>query len=189
MQKPVDLDHLATHLRKFLTVRSSAPLHEKRVADLMVPLDAYRSLGEDRSVREALELLYGNSTNTLHGSVSEGMYRSIVIRRTDGSYRGVLRYTDLLDQLIPRMFWDGAHGPFYTGMFLAQCKVFGNVRVGDLEGLDEQIAVAAEAPLMQALVLMREARLCNMPVKRSGQVVGLLRDRDLFLLVCQNILL
>ena len=85
----------------------------------------------------------------------------------------------------PEALMDSPYSSYFTGMFLAQCKVLGNRSVEDFIDEEQLITISEKTPLMEALVLMVHNRLINLPVLRDGKVVGVLRDRDLFLeIVC-----
>ncbi|OGR12484.1 MAG: hypothetical protein A2341_19795 [Deltaproteobacteria bacterium RIFOXYB12_FULL_58_9] len=62
-------------------------------------------------------------------------------------------------------------------MFAGQCKMIGKQTVHDLVG--NQPALDIDAPLMEAVHLMVENNLINLPILDKGELVGMLRDNDL----------
>jgi DNA-binding response OmpR family regulator len=180
LQKPVDIDYLAQRINHLLTVRRSIPLKEKTVSELMVPVDSYLGIYADEKVFSALKLLRDSMHTPVRGKVTETGHRSILVKNREENVVGLLRMVDILRMAAPEWMFDASYRSFFTGMFLAQCKVFGELVVGDFLNVEEFISITEKTPLIEASVLMAERRLINLPVLRDGRVVGILRDKDLF---------
>lgn len=188
LQKPVEPDVLAARMRAILARESHAPLRERSVAELMVPAASYRRIRAEASVKEALALLKTTAGANVTGRPTEKGHRSILVVDRSGRLVGVLRGIDVLEMLEPAYLRDSPYAGGYTGMFLARCKVFGDRPVGDFLDPDSLVAITESTPLMEALALMTKNRLINLPVLRGEEVVGVLRDRDLFLEVVRLVL-
>ncbi len=180
LQKPVDIDQLADKIRRLLNVKFAKPLVERTVKDLMVRVDSYRKIYADQTISEALEALRTSLDAPVSGKVTEMGHRSVVVLDRDEKVVGLLRMVDVIGMSVPEWMFDDPYRSFYTGMFLAQCKVIGDRIVGDYFDKEEMIAIHEHTPLIEAAVNMAEHRLINLPVLRGGEVVGILRDKDLF---------
>ena len=180
LNKPADIDHLGNRLRSLVATGQSAP-REKGIADLMVPASAYQRAYEDESVQHVIEVLTQSLFHTAPGKVTERGRRTVLVYSRGGNFLGCIRLNDILDLLIPPS-WKEAFVPFEPGMFLARCKLIGNVTAGEMLG--EQRFVDVEAPLMEAVQLMVVDSLINIPVLKEGNLVGILTDRNLLLEIC-----
>lgn len=184
VQKPVDLEQLAARIPRLLARERPRPLREKTIAALMRPLEAYQRLYADQSVSEAaavLAALYGPATA---GPVPAGHRALLVYDRRD-RFQGLVRIDDIVRMVLPEYLERSPYASFFTGMFLAQCKVIGKRPVGDL--LPPQVTVDLDAPLLEAVHLISSHRVINLPVMQGGRPVGILRDLDLFLEIAANI--
>jgi DNA-binding response OmpR family regulator len=180
LNKPADIDHIGNRLRSLVATGQSAP-REKSIADLMVPASAYHRVYEDEPVQRVIEVLTQSLFHTAPGKVTERGRRSVLVYSRAGNFLGCIRLNDILDLLIPPS-WKEAFVPFEPGMFLARCKLIGNVTAGEMLG--EQRFVDVEAPLMEAVQLMVVDSLINIPVLKEGNLVGILTDRNLLLEIC-----
>lgn len=184
LAKPIDVDALAARLRDLLE-RGRAPLlSERTVAELMVPALAYRRVYEDEPVAavigELLEALAAPASSELH---APGQRAVLVFDRAD-HFAGFVRIEDVLRALVPRPMLGSPYASFLTGMFLAQCKLLGRERAGDL--IEDELRIACDAPLLEAVHVLVTERVTSLPVVGAGQVVGVLRDRDVFLEVART---
>ena len=181
MQKPVDIDFLATKVRKILSHHEDQrAMRERSVTDLMIPAESYKILYADQTIKEALVLLRESLHSPVAGKVTEVGHRSVLVKERDESLVAVVRVLDILHMASPFWLIDSPYGSYYTGMFLAQCKTFGEARLGSFIDVDELTVIAEDTPLMEAVVIMARERLINLPVMRDGKIVGMLRDKDLF---------
>ncbi len=178
--KPADIDHLGNRIRSLVATSPAAP-REKSIAELMVPASAYQRVYEDDSVQRVIDVLTQSLFHTVPGKLTERGRRTVLVYSRGNSFLGCIRLNDILDLLIPPS-WKEAYVPFQNGMFLARCKLLGNVTAGEILG--EQRFVDVEAPLMEAVQLMVVDSLINIPVLREGNLVGILTDRNLLLEIC-----
>ncbi len=178
VHKPTDWNLLADRLRRFAEPGTAAP-SEKTIAELMVSPATYDRVYEDDPVRKVIQTL----TEALFGTGSTQRnakaHRSVLVYGRDETFLGLIRLNDVLAWLVSGIY-PGA--PPEPGVFLARCRLLGSGTAGDLIG--EQTFVEADAPLVEAVQLMVDNNLINIPVLRQGQLVGVLTDRDLLLETC-----
>ena len=174
IQKPVEMDQLATRIRALLEQKGSLPLREPRIAELMAAPEFYPKLTSDQHVSDAIRILWGAFTNP------KAAFRVRSARVYDQAERflGLIRFSDLLEAALPLMLGDSPYSTYFTGMFLAQCKVLGNLRISEFcTGM--RIYVGEDTPLMEAVHIMVEHHLITLPVLRDGELVGILRETDI----------
>lgn len=177
VQKPVDLDYLAGHLRILLAGGTPSPLRERTLGDLMVPLDSYPRLRPDQTLREAVAVLRAALVQPVASRDEERGHRSALVFSEDGKFVGMVRLRDVLEAALPEVLRDSPYASYFTGMFLAQAKVIGGLLVEDLCSTSPQVDLGA--PLMEALSLVVDHGVINLPVMDKGRLVGVVRDKDL----------
>jgi CBS domain-containing protein len=186
LQKPVNVEKLAQHVRRLLAKGGRRPLRERPVAELMVPIDSYRRVDEEDPVGTAIEAMQETIIAPSPGKVADHGHRSILVYRGGKKFVGLIRILDLIRVVIPPYLRDSEYASFFTGMFLAQCKTLGALRIGSL--IDRDLpAIDPDTPLMEALHLMASRKLINLPVLRDGELVGILRDKDLLLEIANSV--
>ncbi len=184
LQKPIDVDLLADRARLLLTQSTErVPLKERTISEIMVPPSVYPKINADEPVIAALTALWSSFKEPAAGGPWHGEVRSALVYDRNDRFLTIIRFTDLLNLLLPPFLRDSPYTTFFTGMFLAQCKVIGNRKIEELVG--EPIVVDMDAPIMEAVHLMIAHRLINLPVVRSGELVGILRARDIVLEVAR----
>ena len=180
LQKPMEIDVLVARIHQAHVHGHSGALRERTVAELMVPPDCYRRLHLDQPVADAVEAL--KSTFFAPADASDQArerLRSVLVFDRDERFVGILRFPDLLKLVLPPFFTNLPYTSYFTGMFLAQCKLIGIRRIADL--LDEPVSVLEDAPLIEAVHLMVIHHLVNLPVLRDGRLVGIIREKDIIL--------
>ena len=177
VRKPVDIDQLSCRLRALLQRGAREQLRERTVAELMVPASAYRRVREDQRFREVLRELKVSLAQIFTGELTEQGHRSVLVYDRDDRFLGVLTLGDLLAHVLPPALRGSPYASYLTGMFIAQCKLLGDAPVSEL--LERRRSIDRATPLMEALDLMVGERLINLPVVEDGELVGVLRDKDL----------
>ncbi len=185
LQKPVDLDLLAIKIKALLDRGHKPVLREKTVAELMVSPEAYPRLNLSDSVSKALQALKLAFFEPVEKGEQTGQVRSALVYDKNNKFYGIIRFNDLLRLLIPPYLMESPYSSFFTGMFLAQCKVFGSQTVEDLVG--KKVFVDPETPLMEAVYLMVRYNSINLPVMKADELVGILRGRDVILDLANNL--
>ena len=184
LQKPMDVEELAGKIRTLLEHRAAVPLREKTIKELMISPTRYPRLYDDQAAAQALQIM----TRALRGKAVDGQeprLRSILVYDRKERFLGILRFSDMLRLVLPEFLEKSPYSSYFTGMFLAQCKVIGNRSVGELLGTS--VSVEVHAPLIQAVHLMLQNRLVNLPVVDQKQLVGVIREVDVILEMGQDI--
>lgn len=181
LQKPVDMDRLAARILHLVATESWGRnrLVERTIAELMVSPSLYPRLYGDQSVAEAFDTITGVFFGQENGDVAAHGLRSALVFDRAEIFLGMLRFNNLLRLVLPDFLESSPYASFFTGMFLAQCKVIGSRRFIDI--MDEPVTVAVDAPLLHAVHLMVSGRQISLPVMDQGRLVGILRDRAVVL--------
>jgi len=179
IQKPVDMDLLVGQIRRFLVWGKKETLREHTIAELMVSPDYYPKLYIDEPVSTALEKVKEAFFPTDAGRIKVPKIRSALVYDQQDNFLGLIRFQDLLKLVLPDFLEDSPYSSFFTGMFLAQCKMISQKSVSEL--MDELVSVNIEVPLMEAVHLMVQHHLVTLPVMREGKLAGILRERDIIL--------
>jgi two-component system response regulator (stage 0 sporulation protein F) len=180
LQKPIDMDQLGDRIRDLLERGiEHEPLRERTISELMVSPSLYPRLSADKSVADAVRALREIFCKLIPEGSGPGEVRSALVYGQDDKFIGIIRFHNLLRSLLPPYIGDSPYATFFTGMFLAQCKVLGNRTIEEL--VSDQVTVDVDAPLMEAVHLLVEHHLINLPVMRDDELVGILRGRDIIL--------
>jgi CheY-like chemotaxis protein len=185
LQKPFDVDVLGRRIRSLLEQGPARrPLKERTIAELMVSPSTYPHIMVDRPVVTALEVLQRAFSESADKDRRSGEVRSALVYGQNSKFLGIIRFNDLLTLLLPPFLGESPYTTYFTGMFLAQCKVLGNRSITELVG--DPVVVDVDAPLMEAIHLMVRHHLINLPVVRAEELVGILRGRDIILEVARS---
>ncbi len=186
LQKPVDIELLVARLHHAHEHGHREVLRERTIAELMVPPDWYRRLYVDQPVADAVDALKDTFfAPREHPDATQERLRSVLIFDRSDRFVGILRFPDLLKLVLPPFFTNLPYTSYYTGMFLAQCKLIGNRQIAEL--LEEPVSIAEDAPLIEAVHLMVIHHLINLPVMRAGHLVGIIREKDIILEIAARI--
>lgn len=177
VQKPVDMHDLGNRIRSIVAEGGKAPLREKTIAELMVPISRYLRVYVSQSLREIVQVLADSMGRTTDAGDDRGKRMLLVFDGRD-NFIGMIRAEDIVRVMIPRFLLDSPYSSYFTGMFLAQSKVVGTLQIGEI--VRGHSGVDIEAPLMEALHMMVSENLSHLPVTQKGQLVGILRPEDLF---------
>jgi CheY-like chemotaxis protein len=185
LQKPVDIDQLAVRIRAMLVRGEKAILRESTIRDLMVSPSLYPRVYVDEPVSAMLKALSKAFFQPVPDGIRTGQVRSVLAYDRSENFLGIIRFNDLLKLLLPPFLEQSPYASFFTGMFLAQCKVLGNRSIQEL--VEDQVSIHASVPLMEAVSLMVRHHLINLPVFEKGALVGILRARDIMLEIERNL--
>lgn len=186
LHKPVDVDLLAARIHHAHSHGRREVLREATIAELMVPPDGYRRLYVDQPVTEALDALRAAlfPPAGVAETVQERL-RSVLVFDRQERFVGILRFPDLLKLVLPSFFTSLPYTSYFTGMFLAQCKLVGKRRIADL--LEDPVSVREDAPLIEAVHLMVIHHVVNLPVMRGNDLVGIIREKDIIVEIAGKI--
>lgn len=183
LQKPVDVDELAGRIRSLLERGAAKPLDEPTIAELMVSPSGYPRLYIDEPVTKALSALRDAFFKPVMEGGVPGQVRSALVYDRNEELVGLIRFTDLLKLVLPPFLETSEYTSYFTGMFLAQCKMVSNRSLSEI--VEERVTVDVRAPLMEAIHLMARHHLINLPVMREKRLVGILRERDIILQIAR----
>jgi CBS domain-containing protein len=155
---------------------------EKKVKDLMIPLEDYPHIPYWFTLRQAMAMVREASLRS-GGSFEP---RSVLVFDEKYQLLGILTLRDILKGLEPRFLKESGLVKADPGLTVLWGDFFG-------PGLKEQaqkpvsevmspirVTVNAEAPLAKALALMIREQVGMMPVLQDHKVAGMVRLTDLF---------
>lgn len=178
LHKPVDVELLASHIRRLLT-KGGAPLRERTIAELMVPAASYAKVYDDEPLSVAVEKLRDAFFRRVAGRVTEIGHRSVLVFDRKERFVGILHVHDVVGAVVPSYQRGSPYSSAFTGLFLANAKMLGRLKAGDLA--DDTAPIDVDTPLMGAAEIILSRRTINLPVARGAELVGVLRDKDLLL--------
>jgi FixJ family two-component response regulator len=179
IQKPVDMDQLGDRIRNLLEEGRDQPLREPTIEELMASPSLYPRVYVDEEMSSVLKTIRAAYLKAVPEGFLPGQVRSALVYDRDEKFVGMVRFSDLLKLILPSFLSESPYATFFTGMFLAQCKVAGKRQIKEL--VRKQVFIDIKAPLMEAIHLLVEHKLINLPVTSNGELVGILRGRDIIL--------
>lgn len=167
----------------------------KRVVDLMLPLEDYAVVDQDKTVFDALKALEASQEKLPPGRQP---HRAILVKNRRGEIVGKLHHFAFLRALVPERKAMGALAlldragvaddlressmrtlDLLTSDLMDVCERARNVQVGDVYS-PTTVSVEADAPLTDAIVIFLRHQTLSLLVKRGDRTVGILRLSDLF---------
>jgi DNA-binding response OmpR family regulator len=190
LSKPCDIDILAAKITDaYQQMKAAGVAEEKRVMDVMVPLEDYTTMKGNRTIGEAILKLKESFTSKVSTSrIMETGHRSILILDENSEVEGILSIRDLLKGIMPAylsaskpsMADSIQYSPmFWSGMFTSEVKALAKKEVRDLMS-PAPLTLDGESNLMEAAHIMVTNRLRRLVVLTSGKVAGVIREQDLF---------
>lgn len=184
LQKPIDMEQLAKRIRTLLGRDIKKPMRERTITELMAPPSRYPRLYVDEPVSDAIARLREAFYQPVVEGVQAGQVRSALVYDRSEKFVGLVRFVDMLKLVLPPFLEDSPYTTFFTGMFMAQCKLIGRRNIHEL--MDELVSVEIHDPIMKAIHLMVHHHLINLPVMDEGELVGILRERDIILEIAEG---
>jgi len=153
---------------------------ERKVRDLMIPLEDYDSIYADKSVRDAYELM------------AKTGHHAILVLDENNEPIGQLSYRDALIALEPK-YSAGKWGHsgltpqafenypvfYYEGEFSGQCKAQLKKSVKEVMSLFP-VSIDKDATLSEAVHVMMAKNIGRMPVVSGGKFMGMIRLVEIF---------
>lgn len=184
LEKPVNIDELAARMRRLIHGDETQGAAEHSIAELMLPATLYTTVRYDATVSDMVDHLrhtYFESS----GMEFRSRFRSAIVVDDKGAFRGMIHFSDLLKLLHPWYLEDSDHSGLFTGMFLAQCRSIADRSVREI--MEEPVTIDVDAPLIEAVHLMVEHHLINLPVLQNEKLVGIIREKDIVLEIANNL--
>jgi CheY-like chemotaxis protein len=191
LSKPCDIDLLAGKITDAFnhTLTDFVPGKEKAIADVMIPIDDYTILTGKNTVQDAIEKLKESFSAKISTSrIMETGHRSLLVLDERGNIEGILTIIDLLSAIMPAylsapkpsMADSMSYSPmFWTGMFTRAVKEMAPAKIGAIMS-PAPLTIDADANLMEAAHMMIHHGARRLAVEKGGEVVGVIREQDLF---------
>ncbi len=190
LAKPCDIDILAAKITDACQQTNvEGVAEEKKVMDVMIPLEDYTTMKGNQTVGEAILKLKESFASKISTSrIMETGHRSILILNDNGEVEGTLSIRDLLKALMPAYL--GASKPstadsiqyspmFWSGMFTSEIKTLAKTEIKDLMS-PAPLTIDGESNLMEAAHIMVTNRIRRLVVLTAGKLAGVIREQDLF---------
>ena len=196
--KPCAIDLLSAKIiHAHERVKAGGPLEEKKVKDVMIPITDYSTLGEDSTIKEAIEKLESSFfSRETTSRIMETGHRSILVFDDKDRVQGILAIADLLEGIMPAylsaakpsMADSMQYSPmFWSGLFTTQAKSLVNKRVRDVMS-EAPLKIDENTNLMEIANLIYTEKQRRVAVTRQGKVVGVVREQELFFEMAKIIL-
>jgi len=191
LSKPCDIDILAARIADAGKSRTSAGGQpaEPAVGDVMIPLGEYTTITENQSVAEGIAALKASfSPRARTSRILEIGHRSLLVFGAKGKIKGILTIVDLLEAILPAYLTAPKpstadslqYSPmFWSGMFTREAHQLASTPVTELMS-PAPPTIDARANLMEAAHRIVNERCRRLIVEQNGQLVGVLREQDLF---------
>jgi DNA-binding response OmpR family regulator len=190
LAKPCDIDMLAGKISDAARhAKGAGPPEEKRVMDVMIPLEHYTTLGGETTVRDAMQELKASFTSRLSTSrIMETGHRSILVLDPGGHVRGTVSIRDLLRGILPAylsapkpsMADSVQYSPmFWKGMFTREVRALAHKKIKDIMS-PAPLQIDGSSNLMEAAYLMVTHGVRRLVVVDGKSVIGIIREQDLF---------
>jgi len=191
LSKPCDIDLLAGKITDAFnhTTTDFVPGKEKTIADVMVPIDDYTILRGENTVQDAVEKLKESfSAKVSTSRIMETGHRSLLVIDERGNIEGILTIIDLLAAIMPAylsapkpsMADSMSYSPmFWTGMFTRAVKEMAPAKIKVIMS-PAPLTIDGDANLMEAAHMMIHHGARRLAVEKGGEVVGVIREQDLF---------
>jgi CheY-like chemotaxis protein len=190
LNKPCDIDILASRIKKAHGFERADQIEpENKVREVMIPREDYTEVSSDTLVQDAIvELRDSFSAKTASNSIMETGHRSMLVTDSADKVVGILTILDLLRALMPSYF--NAPKPFladsiqyspmfWEGMFTREVKALAKRSIGEFMSPTPPM-IDVDANLMLAAYTMIQKLARRLLVTAEEEVVGVIREQDLF---------
>jgi CheY-like chemotaxis protein len=197
LNKPCDIDILDSKIKEAYAAVHKGLKEEKKVKDIMIPIEDYTTIDADSTIKEGIERLKKSfDTITSSSRIMETGHRSIVVFDRKGEMVGILSISDLIRSLQPpyllapkpSMADSIEYSPmFWTGLFTSQAKALVNKKIRDVMS-EAPLSVDENTNLMEIANLIFMEQVRRIAVTHKGKVVGVVREQELFFEIARIIL-
>ena len=189
LNKPCDMDLLASKIEDAFNATRKGRKEEKRAGDIMIPIEEYTTIRPESTIREGIEALKQSFENAVSTSrIMETGHRSILVFDHQENLVGILSILDLIRVVRPAYL--SAPKPsmadsmqystmFWSGLFTTQTKTLVSKRIEDVMS-EAPLKVDEDANLMEVANLLYTEKRRRMAVMRKNRVVGVVREQELF---------
>jgi CheY-like chemotaxis protein len=190
LSKPCDIDLLADKIKEACHhTTSSADAEERPVISVMIPISEYSTINEMKTIQDAInELKKSFITKMATTQLMETGHRSILVTGNDDQVKGILTIRDLLEMVMPGYL--SAPKPsladsieyspmFWKGMFTNGIGEQKNNCLKDVMS-PSPVSIDGKSNLMEAAYFMIYKNQRRLLVTLSDEIVGVIREQDLF---------
>jgi len=190
LTKPCEIDILASKIMEAVRHGTSpGEAQERLVEEVMIPLEEYTTIQATATVGQAIDLLRRSfESKAATSRLMETGHRSLLVLDQAGGMSGILTIADLLGAIMPAYL--SAPKPsladtiqysplFWKGMFTREVKALAKLKLVELMSPPPP-RIEAQATLMEAAYSLVTIPARRLAVVREGQVVGVIREQDLF---------
>jgi len=156
--------------------------HDKKVRDLMIPLEDYPHIPYWFTLRQAMAIIR-EATLKFEGAFEP---RAVLVFDEKYQLMGMLTLRDIIKGLEPRFLQETSLVKTDASLAVLLGDLFGpNLREQSQRPVSEimspiQVTVSGDSPIVKALYLMIKENVGLMPVIQDGKVAGMIRLSDLF---------
>ncbi|MDY6792578.1 MAG: response regulator [Thermodesulfobacteriota bacterium] len=190
LAKPCDIDLLSSKIKDaYLNGKEPNQIEEKKVMEVMVPVNEYTTLNEDQTITDAIGHLKESFVSKVSTSrILETGHRSVLVVDHAKNLVGIMTIKGLLKLIMPEylsapkpsmadsiqyspMFWDG--------MFSNVITQKAGTKLKDAMS-PNPLTIDGTASLMEAAYMMVGKKARRLVVMIAGEVAGVIREQDLF---------
>lgn len=171
----------------------------KKVKDLIIPLKDCATTHVDKPLKEAIAEMKTVFCEVESGKCTEGGHRTCLVLDNNEKLVGIVDFQAILRILIPEIagslsqklealgvsiaFAEGgaSHLDESNQKFVARVNKNAETRIGEIMLKLRGKNASPEMGLVDALKLMHRNKVTTLPVFENDNLVGILRDSDLFL--------
>jgi len=186
--KPCDANIIVARINEALRTAKRARARERKVTEIMIPIDSYTCVQASCTVKEGIESLKNASENFISsGLIMDSGHRAVLV--FDGAELvGVLAMRNLIQAIRPSyLSGDGGGLPhsmryspmFWEGLFNARVRDIELRRVRDIMNPRPPV-VDSETNLMHVAHLLCQENRRRVAVQRDGRIIGVVREQELF---------
>lgn len=189
LAKPCDIEVLTGKIREATQSRQMPEAYrENRVKGVMIPIEEYTTLNSDVTVQDAIFELKKTFATRGTSRIMETGHRSVLVVEKPMQVIGILSITDLMQMILPAYL--SAPKPstadsiqysplFWKGEFQRAIELHARMPIGEVMS-PAPYDIDANASLMEATFQMVTYGVRRLLVKTGGDVLGIIREQDLF---------
>lgn len=153
-------------------------IREKKVRELMQPIENYSIVQTEHTLREALQIML-KSFCTVEGLPCTG-HRTVLVYDHSKPV-GILTFRAILETVEPQFLKVAYEVPaFFEGLFSAQCRQEAKRKVQEVMFPLNKVQVHPLDTIVKAIHVMLKQRLGSLPVLENGKVIGMIRSGEIF---------
>lgn len=154
-------------------------VNEKRVKDIMTPIEEYSTVDANSTVKEAIFVLK-NSFRPDDSSLYRG-HRTLLVYE-DNKPAGILTFRALLTAIEPRFIKvDQWSVPvFWEGLFTERCREESKKKVKEIMTPVKLVMLEAEDTIIKAVHAMIKHKIGSLPVAKDGVLAGVVSVNEIF---------